>query len=82
MSDEVVQTKPLGFLSDPNGDLSSGRLIKIIAMITASLMGLGCVAALFFAGTDIEKIKVIGGIIAGFLAISGVAEVTQKALGK
>jgi len=45
--------KPKGFFTDPEGDFSSGRLIKVIAIITASVLALASVVLISIVSSHI-----------------------------
>lgn len=77
-----LATKMKGFFKDEEGDLSSGRLIKIIAAISACLIGIGCVFIVAFSPVDVEKIKTLVSIVVALIGLAGASEITQKVTGK
>ncbi len=85
MSDE---NKSLGFLSDPNGDQSSGRLMKMGDFIAAvvftvlTLVAMSVITA-FNPSADVQSIGVFGAaVVIAFLGNAAVAENSQKKYGK
>jgi hypothetical protein len=78
MSNEVKTTDTkLGFLSDSNGDLSSGRLIKLSSFVIAVIL-----AFLAILVIPVAKFDIAFKIIVSFLGLAGASEVVQKITGK
>lgn len=81
MSDDPV--KQLGFLYDPNGDLSSGRLIKILSFVMSAVMAIGGVIAIAFVPVSGPTLSGYCSTIAAmFLATATGTELIQKVTGK
>lgn len=78
----MEEKKPLGFFVDESGDYSSGRLIKIIALVAAVLMGASIVVLALLKSVDIERINIVKDVAIALLVLAGGSEVIQKSLNK
>jgi len=74
--------KPLGILRDPNGDFSSGRLIKVgsffMAVLLAGFLCLSLITHNKENPADPATTTAISIAIGSFLTIAGASEITQK----
>lgn len=79
MSDLVPKTK-VNFLQDADGDLSSGRLMKLVAFFFAIFLGIAGAVLLVFApgsaAADISKYMIA--TMGLFLGVATASEVVQK----
>jgi hypothetical protein len=76
---ELTSSKPLGFLTDPSGDLSSGRLIKLLSWCMA-----GALAVAYFCGrawiSNFSMPEIVG-LVGIFAGIAAGSEIVQKLTG-
>jgi len=80
MGNELQKT-PLGFFTDPDGDFSSGRLIKVFSFISAVVIGIGTVVALSIikdAASAQQMADYSSKLVAMFLGTATGAELVQK----
>jgi hypothetical protein len=76
-----LQKQPLGFFTDPQGDFSSGRLIKIFSFVVAVVIGVGVVFAMSFvkdAAVAEQMSDYSLKLVAMFLGTATGAELVQK----
>ena len=82
MSDIIPDIKPKGIFSDPQGDFSSGRVVKIGSFFMAVLLAIVlCVIILITSKdkpADPAVINAISISIGVFLGIAGANEIVQK----
>jgi hypothetical protein len=94
MSDLPEEQKPNGFFSDPRGNKSSGRVAKILALVTAIFVA---VIGLTIAGFGLFTPRPVGvttmmdattfvglvlGLVGSFLSVVLGTEITQKTTNK
>ena len=81
--DDKKENTPLGFLQDPNGDNSSGRLIKVVSVIMCIILSVADIVLLSFKTIDMETGRMIAtNLILPFIGIAGGSELVQKLTGK
>lgn len=78
----IKEKSTLGFLQDPEGDFSSGRLIKVLSFIMAGATGLGGGIALMISAPNSTLASYCLKLAAMFLGVASGTEVVQKVLGK
>lgn len=84
----IVEKKPAGFLADGNGDLSSGRLIKVYSFFTAAgvaIVGTIVMGVLTYLGKGSEAGQLstyLLGVVGMLLGVAAGTEITQKLTGR
>jgi hypothetical protein len=79
--------KRRSFLQDSEGDLSSGRLMKLGAFLIAILLAVGGAAAIgiisyFNVDADVATLGIyLGAVVTAFLGVAAAAEHDQKKFG-